>query len=243
MKKTGWILPFFCTVMVLCLGLYMPRIASSVLDYNLRTQIKQMENSNISLTLSENADYFDRAYLFNSLITMGNSSIELSEKSQVCRLLPDEAERIAVETISYIGAYNMARGELVVTPVLFVGTDENSAVQSGVFWCCRWTDSDAQSQVLWLDDESGLMVGLMFENYLYDGSSDDSLSESYTDVPESIDLLVKYCRMYYSADNVEINNEWDGNYSIILTKEQNGVKSVYPISVRLQNNELIFFNV
>lgn len=155
----------------------------------------------------------------------------------------DEVEKIAVETISYIGADNMARGELVVTPVLFVGTDENSAVQSGVFWCCRWTDSDAQSQVLWLDDESGLMVGLMFENYLYDGSSDDSLSESYTDVPESIDLLVKYCRMYYSADNVEINNEWDGNYSIILTKEQNGVKSVYPISVRLQNNELIFFNV
>lgn len=251
MKKIKWILPLFVTIIILFLGLYMPYFSSLVLDNHLRTQVKQIENNNVSLNLSENIDFFERASLFNRLISEGYFEVELAENSQICDLDANAVKILATEVIASIEAGGTVKGEPEVTPVLLVGTNDESVTQSGVYWRCCWNDTDGESQILWLDDKSSQMVGLMLgctdlfeqaDDYAdsseqtksYVGSSDEN-------IPETVIKLGNYCYENYKADNLEFQNEGDGIYIITLIREEDELK--YPITVYLHNNELLFFNL
>ncbi len=249
MKFAKRIYAIVLTFLLIIVGLFLPNLSSSMLDHHLSTQIKQMDNNSISLSLSDNMEILESVDLFYKLLynddkntavydtnsVCGNfSAVELSEYSQVCRLNEQKVKQLAAEVINDIAEERAVIGEPTeVTPNLLIRSNNDIAVKSGIYWRCLWIDSESQANAaIWLDDKSGQMVGLMLDY------KDDSNDE----IPQIVYDLGKYCLVHYQADQVHCRKETDEYYFIEVTVKNGSEDIMCSIPIRWQNKELIFFN-
>lgn len=248
MKSAKKIFAFIFTFLLIIAGFFLPNLSSLTLDHHLSTQIKQMGNNSISLSLSDNTEILESVDLFYKLLfndernsenydsyaVYGNfSSVELSEYSQVCRLNEQKVKQLAAEVMNDIVKDGAAFGEPTeVTPKLLIRSNDDIAVKSGIYWCCLWLDTDSQAEALWIDDKSGQMVGLMLD---YTDNSND-------EIPKIIYDLSKYCLVHYQADRVHCRKETEEYYFIEIAVKNGDEDIVCSVPVRWQNKELIFFN-
>ena len=243
MKYIKKIFPFIFTVIIICISLYMPNLASMALDYRLRTQVNQMENIDVSFDSSEETDFLERAVLFRKLLGI-NSVIDIPSKSQACRLSENKVKSLAAEILKDITVYDISYMDLEAVPKLLISSDEDNSLRLGVFWMCLWNDKDEASGALWVDDESGKMVGFMLNyNDIYSEniSGDTEYDDDY--IPEIVFQIGDYCCRHYQTEKIEYIKQSEYNYIIQLTSKRYGEKNEYLFPLRIQNNELLFFNV
>lgn len=250
MKRFFQAVPILCTLLLVGLGAFMPRIASLALDRQLAHDVALLENQSISLALEQGADFFQTLELFRSV----TSQVELSEGY---RMKLADAEAAAVEIRMRLAASSAAYESPEVTPVLI--TSKSIPGLSGVFWRCIWRDTfnDAPNtsagaqavlgpedqsgagvqEVLWLDDQSGEMVsffGLVEWSSL---SAPDSL------FPQALDVA-EYCRQSYPVDTVKLaltnEDKPDGQFTLTLIKSQDGHEEQYVIPVCIADKWLYF---
>lgn len=260
MKRILNIIPIMFTLIFLGVGLYMPHLTSLVLDYQLKQEITQRENSHISLVLPESSDFFYTLELFD----INQSQIELIEGY---RMLKSDVINTAIETMVKITNGNMKSTMIVVkdkdineytsispiiyllpevTPVLIANKDIPSL--SGVFWHCVWSDENGK-EILWLDDKTGKMVAFQGKMIL------PSISENETryvkiDDEASFDKIAsaisEFCQSYYPIDDVmlklEEENSSFSNYTLTLIRNNNGQIDTHNISLSFRD-EMIYFNM
>lgn len=236
MKRFFQVAPILCTLLLVGLGAFMPRIASLTLDRRLENDVVLLENQSISLALEQGADFFQTLELFGSV----TSQVELSGGN---RMMPVDAKAAAVEALMSFAASDVTYGSLEVTPVLI--TSKSIPGLSGIFWRCVWSgttgdrpeESIGLEKVLWLDDQSGKMVSF---SGLVEWSS---LSAPNSLFPQLAVDVAEYCRQYYPVDTVKLalTEEDDlGLFTITLMKGQNGQVETYSIPMRITDGWLFF---
>lgn len=264
MKRYFQAMPMLCTLLLVGLGAFMPRIASRALDRQLQNDVAVLENKSISLALEQEADFFEALELFSS----GASQVELSEGYH---MKLTDAQAAAVEARMHLTGSDAANKALEVTPVLI--TSRSTPGLSGIFWHCVWsntlTDTTGESisikEVLWLDDQSGRVVS-------FSGLADWSDLTAYDNLfPQSAVDVAEYFRQHYPVDTVKLalaEEETPGpssyhvdttvsiakdaseqftiteyapkQFTITLTKNQNGQSETYTIPMRMANGQLFF---
>lgn len=246
MKQIRRAVPILCTLLLLGLGLYMPHLVSLSLNLHLQSEIRQMENSDISLNLSQDTDVLQSLFLFNSLSSGGDSAIELSESSQGYRLGAEEVKAVAVEVLKQLKTDITAYDEPEMTPILFVGTND-SFIRSRVFWQCLWVSGSGETETIWVDDLNEQVVGFILNDPMSPLSVDDSkdnaaYSTDYSKehIPEIVYHLEEFCRRYYPVEEVILQNEGKNMFTLILTQIQNGLENSYPVFVSWENGRLFF---
>lgn len=237
MKRFFQAIPIFCTLLLVVLGAFLPRIASLALDRQLENDVSLLENQSISLAFEQGADFFQTLELFGSAA----SQVELSEGY---RMKLADAEAAAVEVRMHLAASGAAVEGPKVTPVLI--TSRSTPGLSGIFWRCVWSDASADQlagsirleEVLWLDDQSGRLVSFSGLVELSSLSTPNSL------FPQSAVDAAEYCRQYYPVDTAKLaltdENDPDGQFTITLTKGQNGQDETYTIPMRIADGWLFF---
>lgn len=237
MKRFFQAAPILCTLLLVGLCAFMPRIASLALDRQLEHDVALRENQSISLALEQEADFFQTLELFGSV----TSQVELSEGYHM--KLAD-AEAAGVEALMSFAASDVTYENLEVTPVLI--TSKSIPGLSGIFWRCVWSGTAVDQpggsirleKVLWLDDQSGSMVsfsGLVEWSSL---SAPDSL------FPQLALDVAEYCRKSYPVDTVKLaltDEDTPGLFTITVMKSQNGKDVSYSIPMRIADG-WIFFN-
>lgn len=236
MKRLFQAVPFLCTLLLIGLGAFMPRLASLALDRQLENNVVLLENQSISLTLEQGTDFFETLELFSSVA----SQVELSGGY---RMKPEDAEAAAVEARMHFEASGAADEGPKVTPVLI--TSRSTPGLSGIFWRCVWSDPSANGQevsirleeVLWLDDQSGNMVS-------FSGQVEwSSLSVPNSSFPQSAVDVAEYCRQSYPVDTVKLaltDEDTPELFTISLTKSRNGQVETYSIPIRIADGWLFF---
>lgn len=236
MKRFYQAVPILCTLLLVGLGAVMPRIASLVLDRQLEHDVALLENQSISLSLEQGADFFQTLELFGGV----TSQVELSEGY---RMKLADAEAAAVEVRMHFAASGASEKGPKVTPVLIASRSTPSL--SGIFWRCVWSNTSTNGlegcvsleEVLWLDDQSGQMVS-------FSGFADwPSLSAPDSLFPQSAVDVAEYCRQYYPVDTVKLalTDEADpGQFTITLTKSQNGKDVSYSVPMRIADGWISF---
>lgn len=233
MKKLFKAVPVLCTLLLLGLGAWMPGLAAVAFDWQLATDRKILENQNISLTLTQEADFFQTLELFRG----GHSLVELTEGF---RMTGQEVETVAQEVRQalMVFAADEAFGTPLVRPMLLTSNEVPGL--SGVFWLCIWGSEESPESpgVLWLDDQSGLMV-------YYSGPVGwSSLSSTGIVFEEGAMQASEYCRQRYPVKNVELALESDsainGTYSLTLLRERDGQEESLKIPLRLREGWLDF---
>lgn len=273
MKRFFQALPILCTLLLVGLGAFMPRIASLAFDRQLKNDVVVLENKSISLALEQEANFFETLELFGS----GTSQVELSEGYHM--KLAD-ARAAAVAARMHLTGSGAADKALEVTPVLITG--RSTPGLSGIFWHCVWSstftnamgESRAIKEVLWLDDQSGRVVS-------FSGLADWSDLSAYDSLfPQSAVDVTEYLRLHYPVDTVKLaltEEDTPGlssypvdttvsiaseeretytyedaskqftiteyapkQFTITLTKSQNGQSETYTIPMRMANGRLSF---
>lgn len=273
MKRFFQAMPILCTLLLVGLGAFMPRIASLALDRQLKTDVAVLENKSISLALEQEADFFRTLELFSS----GTSQVELSEGYYM--KLADAQAAAAAARIQLTGS-GAADKAFEVTPMLI--TSRSTPGLSGIFWQCVWSstftnttgESSAIKEVLWLDDQSGRVVS-------FSGLADWSGLSAYDSLfPQSAVDVAEYFRQHYPVDTVKLglteedtlgpppypvdttaffaveetesDTDEDASkqftiteyapkqFTITLTKNQNGQSETYTIPMRMANGRLSF---
>lgn len=236
MKRFFQTVPILCTLLLVGLGAFMPRIASLVLDRQLEHDVALLENQSISLSLEQGANFFQTLELFGGV----TSQVELSEGY---RMKLADAAAAAVEVRMHLTASGASEEGPKVTPVLI--TSRSTPGLSGIFWRCVWSDTSADKpersirleEVLWLDDQSGQLVS-------FSGLADwSSLSAPNSLFPQSAVDVAEYCRQNYPVDTVKLalaDEDDPGLFTITLTKSQNGQAETYSIPMRIADGWIFF---
>ena len=107
---------------------------------------------------------------------------------------------------------------------------------------------------MWLDDQSGQMVGYQGRIMVSSQSAEDITAEvDGVALPKSVSILAEFCRTYYPVDSVNISDKtltsyihpsgsFIHDYEISLVQYQESLVETYPIPVRLRG-EYLFFNL
>lgn len=244
MKRFAWAAPLLITVLLLLLGVNMPRLVSLVLDHRLEAELVRREDTRFSLALTGETDFLETLELFHSK----NTQISLSDG---CRMTAEEVETAAVDVLAQLAISDTTVYEAPeVTPMLVTGQEKASL--SGVFWRCVWKRPDGSREILWMDDQNGLMAALQVK---ITGPVDDTIRA----FREPIMRVAELCRKQYPVKNVILgsiaqgennsdysiilSDEKDGSdYSIILTDEKDGAEETYTVPIRLRD-EWLYFNI
>ena len=246
LKKTAF---FLTTLIIIAAGFFMPVLVSKGLNYHFHNSVEQIENKKISLAVSDSEEDIRKAWTFFNLTRLDPnvSTVEISEDSRACSFTYDKIKTVSLKILAQMGVsdYN----DFKAVPNLVISINDEIVAKTSVFWRCEWTDKDNVLQIMWIDDDSGKMVGLIMNVNEIDKkdlkADKDSPDDSNSDIPEAVMVLVEYCKRNYLADDVRCRKEQDGNYIIeIINKEEDGVSenSVYSISVYLYD-EYLYFNV
>lgn len=246
MKRTAKGAPVLCTLLLLGLGLYLPRLTSLVTDRQMESRTIQREDGYVSLSLSQTANFFQALELF----VFAQTRIELTEGMEPAdgyKLSAAEAQSVAAEARGGIsGILAAADPEALpdVTPILFASND--SPGLSGVFWCCQWWDDAGAQDLLWLDDKSGQMVAFMGRLRWNTVAADQSV------LPEAAVALAEFCRGSYPVEDVWLDFKTKGDYAAVgdayndyiltLQKSEEGVDYFQTLPIRQRGN-WIYFNL
>lgn len=241
MKRLVKIAPVLCTLLLLALGAYMPHLASLVLDRRLEQAVTLREDAQVSLELSQAPDFFELLELFQR----DHSLIELTEGS---RMTATEAQSAAIAALLALKLDGMVLHDVPeTTPVLL--TSKGTPGLSGIFWRCIWTGDD--QAVLWLDDQTGLMVGFQGQ---FDMTTFVTVKEYLTLNQElsreAAAKLQEYCELYYPSDGAEMTlnaeEKYACDYTLTLYREETADDSTLAatcdIPVRTRG-EWLFFNL
>lgn len=263
MKKLKFVLSVIATILIIAVGLYIPRLVSTAYDYHLSTQIMEMDNSNISLNLSKKADYFERAYYFNYAVTEGYlTELDSTEKFNMSS---DEVEKYVFDIAEFFGLDELTTHSPKIIPVLCVYSEymNNSVQSSGVdkyynesktdrvyysdsetevsdnmvnsyiFWRCIWKSERLGEQVIFIDDETGLIIGFSIDSFPF------FKGETKITSSDCIDKIIEYYNERCSADSMDI--EYDDNmgwWNIFVTK--NHKEYSFPVFI---DDERFYFNL
>jgi len=151
------ILVIIGAALVVALGLFMPRLMAAYQDKSISGDVRQMENTAVSLSLTQKLvalpelDLFQSLELFSSYVTM----VELEEGRYTSA---EEALQIASELVesvnmSYDASANSGLLPEEAVPCLLTDEDGNS----GIVWRCGW--SSRPNEAVWIDDQNGNLMG------------------------------------------------------------------------------------
>lgn len=254
----------FCSGFGLCL----PRIAAGIVDARLQTEVRKMESSTISLTMQQEEDSLQRLALFGRLLEQSDSVVEMSGQGQYQMTeteIRDAARLTLQELTERLAAYGLPgilTGETMkIQPVLFVGQDAQKSTRSAVFWRILFSENGG---CLWLDDQTGQMVGFavdFYEIFLPEdvtviGQSNASKAGS-VDMVQAVDVFQEqtiamaqvfeqYCREYYTADTVELEkaetDKGEGVYRIVMKQKKDNFEQLCNIPLLVRDGK-IWFNL
>ncbi len=241
--------PVILTLLLLFLGVNMPRLTSLFLDRRLEGETVQREDNYVSLKLEEDRDFFQTLDLFQSV----HSQVVLSEGY---RMSAEEVQKAASDIWLKLSLSDMVYMTPDVTPILI--TSKDSPALSGVYWLCVSEGEKGFQSILWLDDQSGEMVA--FQSRVKQSDSSSNMFD------EAAMKTAEYCRLYYpvdtvklALDTVETDNEsyikirendsigiatamaeYDTNYTVKLIRSQDGLDDIYTVSLRFKQDWIIF---
>ena len=242
MTRVWTIAAILFTLLLLMSSAFMPPLAFFILDHQLENEMMQKENADVSLVLSQNLDFFRALDLFRNQ----QSQIELTEGY---RMTEEDVSASAHAMILFFGNVYSAPE---VTPVLI--TSQESIGLSGVYWRCVWRDTAGGQEILWLDVQSGQMVGFQGRVMVSSRAVDDEAKGNYLVIYEELlSVMVDFCRAYYPVDDVDLTDQSLATFTqsddpvldnkeIILTRKQDDLVETYRISVRLRG-DLLYFNL
>ena len=244
MNRLGTMTALLRTFLLLLLSAFLPPLTFFILDHQLENEIMQREDTDISLKFSQNLDFFRTLDLFRSQQTQ----IELTEGYEGYRMTEADVSAAAKGMILSFGNVYSAPE---VTPVLI--TNKDSLGLSGIFWRCVWGDDAGGQEIMWLDDQSGQMVGFQGRIMVSAETEIKSSDNSVAAFAESVYIMGDFCSTYYPVDDVFVTNKSlttytksDGivldDYEIVLTRYQENLVETYHVSVRLRG-DFIYFNI
>ena len=144
------------TALLVALGLFLPRLAAAYQERGLADEVRQMENTPVSLTLAEELvkltelDLLQSLELFASYVTM----VELEEGQYTSA---EGATQIAEELEEHLNLDLYFSGDRAspAEAVPFLLTDADG--RSGIFWRCGW--ENRPNEEVWIDDQNSNLVG------------------------------------------------------------------------------------
>lgn len=246
-KKTFFCL---CTLVIIAAGFFMPDLASRGLDWRLYNSVEQMENKKVSLVLLNSEEGIKSACTFFNLINSNISVVEISETSKVCNLTYDKVKSISLKIWESLDILDDSLDEnynaFKAVPNLFISIGDEAVEQSTVYWRCSWLDKNNIQQVMWIDDISGKMVGLIMneDEAAVHTQSEQKLDVFDEEIPEEIEALGEYCKENYHADDVICRKDSDSHYiiEVIINKNGYGLTNDF-ISVYFEKDKYLLFNM
>lgn len=241
MKRNAGRIPIICTLLLLGLGFQMPRLAAAVFDHRLAGEVTPMENAGVSLTLAQEADFFQTLALFAEAPTQ----IVLQEGY---RMTAETAQDAAVNIMAALGNADAAKVSPEVMPLLL--SSRSTPGLSGVFWRCQWDGKDGDQEALWLDDQSGRMVSARYRALPRTSVSGSAMAVSTDEIQMAAERILAYCREHYPVSTVGLatadtsaQTQGDGNgesYLMTLVRERDGEAETFSLSLDLYENWLYF---
>lgn len=226
-----------CTMLLLLLGLLMPRFAAMAFDDQLEKDLIKREDTNPSLSLTRETDFFQTLDLFQN----DHSQVELSEGYN---MTADDVKAASMEILLSLGDSSRVLPAPEVTPLLF--TSRYTPSTSGVFWRCIWKEEGPEEsansyEVLWMDDQTGQAVAFMGQ------VGWASLSAPNSSFPKAVMVLAEFCRLNYPVDSVKLTplESAEGAseiYSVNLLRNNGELVESFSIPLRLREN-WIYFNL
>lgn len=259
MRKIILKLIFASGVMILLgISLYLPKLMTAFLDNRLSKQVIQMENSNVSLTMSQDPDFMQRLVLFHNAMEQGGSVVEVGGQGTMTE---EEVAAAAMEAMD--GMFEaLSFGEpSLMKSFLFLESEEEPQTKSGIFWYCVWEDTGT---LLWLDDVTGAMIGLQIAGEVKSLINEETAVEKHkiktkkntnssartdagieevTDASASYVIATRigeYCRKHYPVDRVEWQADNTGTYRIVLTQGKGEGRTSVVLSVEWEKNDICF---
>lgn len=263
MKAIKIVAPVLAAMLVIAGGLYIPQFVSTAYDYHLSTQVKEMENNDISLDFSKkSSDYFQRAYEFNRVFAQGYGTI--LDTSGTFNMTSDEVEKNVKDMIKAMGVGIDQEKSFKVIPYVSVYADSfidvstsvqeaggektdvpsneqtnKNTVDTYVYWACIWNSSFRGEQAVYIDDETGLPLGFVFDfSIFFNDKEQEKLDTDGTDY--GFDSIIQYLEKNAAPDNVDLDfSDEKGVWYIIVEKDN----QKYSYSVYIDGGEKIFFNM
>lgn len=263
MKAIKIAAPILAAMLVIAGGLYIPQFVSTAYDYHLSTQVKEMENNDISLDFSKkSSDYFQRAYEFNRVFAQGYGTI--LDTGGTFNMTSDEVEKNVKDMIKAMGIGINKEKSFKVIPYVSVYSDgfidvsssaqeisgekkdivqneqpDRQTVDTYVYWACIWNSSYWGEQAVYIDDETGLPLGFVFDfPIFFNDKEQEKLDTDGTDY--SFDSITQYLQKNAAPDNVELDFSNDKGVWFIIVEKDN---QKYSYSVYIDGGEKIFFNL
>lgn len=226
--------------LALGVGALLPQAAFLVGDRRLAQEVTRREDVRISLVMAEGRTVFESM----ALLRAPHTEVELSEGN---KLTAEQAADAAMEALT---AFVLERGAVPTSkaakavPVLVTSRDDPA--QSGIFWRCSWGEWYAAVEyaspwtcLVWIDDETGKMVGSQGLQW-YSPATLDSAEAYSTQMVEYVSL---FCQEYYdlavspSYDERELIQ--NGRFSVTLSGvDQEGQEVEYHVPVVSQGGIL-----
>lgn len=159
------------TAALLCLGLFLPRLAASRRERSLAGEVWQKENRALSLTLAQELVELPALDIFQALELFAGAppAVELEEGRNLTAV---QAAQVAENLQSQVQEYFLSQGYVPIDiywdwsenlcpdqAVPFLLTSAEGV--SGVFWRCGW--AGRPEEAVWLDDQTGLPVGFLLQ--------------------------------------------------------------------------------
>lgn len=245
-----------CTIIVIVTGFFMPVSASKALNRRLCNSVEEMENKKISLVLSNSEEAVKSTLTFSNLINKDSNTnisiVDISEKSKICHLTYNKVKEILLKILNSLNTLCDGCDDFEAVPQLFITIGDETIEQSTIYWKCIWKNKNNIQQVMWIDDISGKMVGLIMNDNAANGSDENNKTEadnSDTDIPKEVTSLVNYCKENYQADDINCIKTFDESrilethYIIEITIKENGYTAIYPISVYFGKGQYLSFNI
>lgn len=241
MKRNTGRIPIVCTLLLLGLGLQMPRLAAAAFDHRLAGEITPMENAGVSLTLAQETDFFQTLALFAEAPTQ----IVLQEGYH---MTAETAQDAAVNIMAALGNADAAKVSPEVMPLLL--SSKSTLGLTGVFWRCEWNGKDGYQEALWLDDQSGEMVSARYRALPRTSVSGSAAAVSTDEIQMAAVRMLEYCREHYpvsavglAAAETSAQTAGDGSgesYLMTLVRERDGETETFCLSLDLYENWLYF---
>lgn len=241
MKRNTGRIPIVCTLLLLGLGLQMPRLAAAAFDHRLAGEITPMENAGVSLTLAQETDFFQTLALFAEAPTQ----IVLQEGYH---MTAETAQDAAVNIMAALGNADAAKVSPEVMPLLL--SSKSTLGLTGVFWRCEWNGKDGYQEALWLDDQSGEMVSARYRALPHTSVSGSAAAVSTDEIQMAAVRMLEYCREHYpvsavglAAAETSAQTAGDGSgesYLMTLVRERDGETETFSLSLDLYENWLYF---
>lgn len=142
-----------CILSLLALGYFMPYLAGEALDRSLSHGAWEMEDRGVSLTLTEETDALSRMELFTQIIDHEHTAVELQEGGELAGIGAKAAAEQVMDRLGGISVLDAA------VPYLLTGEDKSGQTRSGIFWRCVRDAGSESEGMIWIDDQTGLLMG------------------------------------------------------------------------------------